>query len=184
MFKGKLTRLRQFRSEDIPAIIALFNDEVIQSNTTLPMLPPATGETVRREFIEEVKADDFRYIIEDLTGQFLGYCHFRNSFKDRRTALAYEISPQVQGKGYAADSLELMLNLIFMEMNMNKCSVAVLSTNKSARQLLEAAGFLVEVVAREDIFRHGAYQDVLILGQLKSDYILNCTKKTVRPNTN
>lgn len=171
MLRGKLVRLREFRIDDIPAILGLQNDEATRSKMILNLFTPATEATIRQEFLDETSSVNFRYILVDLTGQFMGFCHFKNNFKDRRTTLSFEIALPAQNKGYGSDSLDLMLNFIFQEMNMNKCSISILSDDAAARQLLETAGFIVEVVSREEVFRNGAYRDVLILGLLKSDYL-------------
>lgn len=173
MLKGTLTRLREYRAEDIPAVTAMRNNEEARADTTRGIITPVTENTVQKEFEAQNGPAAFQYMLEDLSGNLLGYCKFSNNFKDRNTTIAYEVKPEEQGKGYGSDSLALILNMVFLEMNMNKCSTIILSCNEAARHILEKAGFRVEAVLRDDVYRHGTYQDALMMGLLKEEYLLS-----------
>ena len=171
MLEGKLTRLREYRSADIPAVTAMRNDENARAQTTRGILMPVTETVVRKEFESQTGPARFRYMLEDLEGNLIGFCQFNNRFKDRLASISFEIKPEAQGKGYGTDSLELILNMVFREMNMNRCSTIILSGNEAARHVLEKAGFRLEATLRDDVFRHGAYQDALVMGLLKEEYL-------------
>ena len=170
MLTGKLIRFREFRSDDIPAVTAMRNDVTVRAGTTRSMIIPISEGSIQRDFEAAYNPVSFPYILETLEGEFIGFCKFNNSFKDRRTTVSLEIKPEEQGKGYGSDALTLILNLVFMEMNMNKCATLLLANNAVAIHLLKKAGFTVEVVLREDVYRHGVYQDAVFLGLLKEEY--------------
>ena len=170
MLKGKTIRLREFRAEDIPAVTAMRNDEDARAQTTRSVITPVTEAVIRAEFEAETTPEAFRYILEDREGRLVGFCRFENNFKDRRAVISFEIRPQEHGKGYGSEALELILGMVFQEMNMNKCSTLILSGNRAARHILEAAGFSVEAVLRDDVFRHGVYEDALVMGLLAREY--------------
>lgn len=171
MLTGKLIRFREFRADDIPAITAMRNDVTVRAGTTRSMILPISESSIQKDFEAPSNPVSFPYILETLEGKFIGFCKFNNSFKDRRTMVSLEIKPEEQGKGYGSDALSLILNLVFMEMNMNKCATLILSSNEVAIHLLKKAGFTVEATLREDVYRHGTYQDALFLGLLKEEYL-------------
>lgn len=183
MLTGKLIRFREFRADDIPAVTAMRNDVAVRAGTTRSLIIPISESSIRRDFEAPYNPVSFPYILETLEGRFIGFCKFNNSFKDRRTTVSLEIKPEEHGKEYGSDALTLILNMVFLEMNMNKCATLLLASNEVAIHLLKKAGFTVEVVLREDVYRHGAYQDALFLGLLKEEYLASLNLKNESQTT-
>jgi len=74
-------------------------------------------------------------------------------------------------QGYGEETLSLILEYGFKHLNLNRLYLETFSTNKRAISLYKKFGFQEEGRLRKHIFKNGKYQDVVILGLLKEDYI-------------
>lgn len=178
MLTGKLTRLREYREEDLTILTEMLNDEEARSNTIRGVVTPVTKDMVRKHFESGENQEAFHYMMTDNSGRLLGFCEVLNIFKDRLCEITFQIRPQEQGKGYGADALDLLLDMVFLEMNMNKCSATILSFNQAAYSVLIRAGFQKEVVLRDDVYRKGSFHDAFIMGLLKEEYVKGRTAST------
>lgn len=170
MLKGQLTRLREYREEDLPVLTEMLNDEEARANTIRGVVTPVTRDMVQKHFASGENQSYFHYMMTDQAGRLIGFCEVNNLFKDRLCEITFQIRPEEQGKGYGADALTLLLDMVFFEMNMNKCSATILSFNQAAYSVLTRAGFQKEVVLRDDVYRKGAFHDAFIMGLLKEEY--------------
>ncbi|MBO8161851.1 MAG: GNAT family N-acetyltransferase, partial [Thermosipho sp. (in: Bacteria)] len=73
-------------------------------------------------------------------------------------------------KGYGTDAMKVLVRFIFNEMNINKVKLSVYSFNKRGIRAYEKAGFKIEGVLREELFREGKYHDVYVMGILKNEW--------------
>ena len=97
----------------------------------------------------------------------MGRCGItRVDWKNRVGELAIMIGAPYRGRGYGGEAMALLCDFCFQEMNLHKLKVIVLKTNEAAIRCYERCGFVREGVLREEIFRRGAYQDVVQLARL------------------
>ena len=59
----------------------------------------------------------------------------------------------------------LLCDFCFQEMNLHKLKVSVLAFNEAAIRCYERNGFIREGLLKEEIFRAGKYQDVVLLAR-------------------
>lgn len=173
MLTGKLAKLREYREGDLLALIAMLNDEEVRLQTNRGLVPPMTEIAVKKLFEDNENLTKFHYIITDLSGEFVGFCELNNLFKDRHCQISLQIKSSKQRKGYGMDALNRILNIVFSEMNSNKCSTTIPSFNEAAYSILTKAGFTKEAVLREDLFHKGSYHDTYMMGLLKEEYNSN-----------
>lgn len=170
MLTGKLTQLREYREEDLPTLTAMLNDEEARSNTIRGVVTPMTAAMVRKHFEAGEDPSYFHYMITNQSGELIGFIELENLFKDRHCHITFQIKPCEQGKGYGSDALDLILRMVFLEMNMNKCSTTILAFNHAAHAILTNAGFVKEAVLRDDVYRSGTYHDAYVMGLLREEY--------------
>lgn len=77
---------------------------------------------------------------------------------------------EIRTRGLATDAWMTLLRYAFTELRLNRVNGAALSYNAASLRVCEKVGFKVEGVQRQAIFKGGAYQDLVLLGVLKSDY--------------
>ncbi len=79
-------------------------------------------------------------------------------------------SPEDRRKGYGSQALGLLLRYAFAELNLYRVGALVPSYNQGAEAIFRKFGFMEEVRRREALDRDGRRWDLLIYGQLRSEW--------------
>ena len=77
---------------------------------------------------------------------------------------------EYQGKGLGEAISRIVLEYGFKELNLNKITLSVISTNMRAIHLYEKLGFSVEGRLRQEIWRGGEYLDLILMSILQSEW--------------
>ena len=103
--------------------------------------------------------------------RFIGKCGFTKiHWKNRLGELAILIGEKdFRGKGYGADAIRLLCRFGFEEMNLHKIKALVFDFNAPALRCYEKCGFVREGVLKQEIFREGAYHDVVSMALFRSE---------------
>ena len=169
MLEGQRIRLRAFEAGDLDAEHAFVNDY----DTLLDMMggipfPSSMGD--EQQWISQQTSytrGEYQFAIEDAEGYLVGRCGVtRLDWKNRVGELAIMIGAPYRGRGYGKEAMALLCDFCFQEMNLHKLKVSVLAFNKAAIRCYERCGFVREGVLKGEIFRRGAYQDVVLLARL------------------
>ena len=73
-------------------------------------------------------------------------------------------------KGYGREAMKLMLRHGFATMNLNRIYLHVYDYNVRGIKAYEHAGFVREGVLRQEVYREGAYHDVLVMSVLRNEW--------------
>ena len=169
MLEGQRIRLRAFEAGDLDAEHAFVNDY----DTLLDMMggipfPSSMGD--EQQWISQQTSytrGEYQFAIEDFEGDLVGRCGVtRLDWKNRVGELAIMIGSPYRGRGYGQEAMELLCDFCFQEMNLHKLKVSVLAFNAAAIRCYERCGFVREGLLKEEIFRRGAYQDVVLLAKM------------------
>ena len=76
-----------------------------------------------------------------------------------------------RGKGYGTETMKLLLNYGFNELNLHRIQLNVLSFNEGAIALYSKLGFKKEGVLREFVLREGERYDLFYYGLLKEEWL-------------
>lgn len=76
-----------------------------------------------------------------------------------------------RGCGYGSEAIEMILRFAFMELNLNRVGLDVISDNTPAIECYQKAGFTVEGRARESVIRFGEKLDLIYMGILYDDWV-------------
>ena len=169
MLEGEHIRLRAFEAGDLDAEHAFVNDyETLRDMMGGIPFPSSMGD--EQQWISQQTSytrGEYQFAIEDGEGYLVGRCGVtRLDWKNRVGELAIMIGAPYRGRGYGKEAMALLCDFCFQEMNLHKLKVSVLKTNEAAIRCYERCGFATEGVLREEIFRRGAYQDVVMLARL------------------
>jgi len=176
MLQGKHVVLRPTRKGDIELLLKWYNDpEIIQNiiHRHLPFCQEAAEEWIRQLglskkemlLVIEVKKNDASIPIG-----IAGISHI--NWKDRNASGSIIIGEkEYWGKGIGAELAELFLDYCFNELNLHRISTSVISTNERSLKLHQKLGFVVEGRIKEAVYKMGRYQDIILLGLLKRDWI-------------
>lgn len=177
MYTGKKVRLREYREEDMPLRLAYVNDPEVGRNLA-PGVPYPVTLHEEEKWFESINTggDVFKFAIESLEDKkFIGGCSINGvDWKNGVTSLGIFIgSSEHRGKGYGTDAMRVLMEFIFMQMNVNKIRLTVYSYNIPGIKCYEKCGFKVEGVLRREIFRDGKYYDKILMGILREEYLEN-----------
>jgi [ribosomal protein S5]-alanine N-acetyltransferase len=75
-----------------------------------------------------------------------------------------------QGKGFAYESIRLILHHAFMRLNLHKVCAGMVAENIASKKAFEKTGFILEGTHRKHFFLQGKYVDCLRYGILDEEY--------------
>jgi RimJ/RimL family protein N-acetyltransferase len=167
-WQGKCVRLRAVEPADAPTFFQ-WNQNSERSRALDFVWPPSSLASVTA-WVEEhsrnkLKKDTFHFVIEDLEGAPVGsisthHCEPRNG----TFSYGVDIAPEHQRRGYASESIRLVLKYYFQELRYQKASVAIHSYNEASIRLHQRLGFKREGTLRRMVFTRGQYYDLIWFG--------------------
>jgi RimJ/RimL family protein N-acetyltransferase len=84
--------------------------------------------------------------------------------------LSYQLYwPELSGRGYIAESVQLMVDYLFATKKQNRIQLVVVPENAASRRIAEKCGFALEGTARGAFFNDGRSQDLLVYSLVRSD---------------
>lgn len=87
-----------------------------------------------------------------------------------RATIAYWITPEEQGNGYATEAVRLALEYAFDSRGLNKVVARVFEDNSASRRVLEKLEFVEEGRLRQHYYVNGEHKDTILFGLVSEDY--------------
>ncbi len=174
MIEGTLVNLRAMEMDDLERNEAWFNDiEVTRYLGRGYGISRAAEEAwMRQRAGRPVAFDNAAFAIVMKDGRHIGNAElFGASVEDRTAEVGITIGDRsCWSQGYGSDALVTLLRFGFDEMNLNRAELNVLAANDHAIRCYERCGFVTEGRKRQEAYRHGAHQDVLIMSVLRDEF--------------
>ena len=171
MYEGKLVRLRALESSDIAPSHEFVNNYETMRGVTSGMLYPSSFEDETRwaNGQSSYTHGEYQFGVETLKdGVFIGRCGFiRVDWKNRLAELGILIGDKnYRGHGFGSDAVNVLCRFGFEELNLHKVKASVFDFNEGALRAYEKCGFVREGRLKSELFREGAYHDVIEMGLL------------------
>ena len=170
---GNKVYLRNIEKEDVEILKILVNDKDVSTNVVGWSRPISAME--HEMWFANLKNDNsFRYIISCVDDKNKAYgtaIISRIDWKNRNCSIDIKLLKDFQGSGYGSETIQLLKDYIFNELNMNRISINILEYNKASIKLFEKMGFVLEGVQRKAIYKKGKYNNLYLYAILKEDYI-------------
>lgn len=77
---------------------------------------------------------------------------------------------EIRTRGLATDAWMTLMRYAFEELRLNRINGSALAYNKASLRVCEKVGFKIEGTQREAVYKNGKYNDLILMGCLKSDY--------------
>ncbi|MBS4535688.1 GNAT family N-acetyltransferase [Clostridium sp. D2Q-14] len=172
MLKGTKVVLREIKEEDIPLLHKYNNNWSIMKKMyfDVPFPKLIYEDFDRYKKISSNTPDKYSFVIETIhESQLIGECRIIDiNWLSRIARIGICIgNKSFHGKGYGTDTLNLLCTFIFDNMNMNKISLKVLSSNSNAINCYLKYGFIEEGYLKNEVFRDGEYLDIIIMSIFK-----------------
>ena len=163
LITGRRLKLRRANITDLGYIMALqFAPE------NLKFIVPF-DEDYHRAIINSDGTEKLDVIVEELdTGISAGYFMLRKL--NTHCAEFTHVIIGRKGLGYGREALNLLLDWAFGIKNFHRVWIDCKEYNEIALHLYERAGFVREGLLREYLLTDGVYENLIVLGMLKSEY--------------
>lgn len=173
MFKGKKVKLRAYKSDEVQRVLDLIEEDGLKETLWVNTIFPISFEG-QKKFMENASNPNgelYNFAIESLeSGEYIGGCGI-NSI-DRKNSVAVIglwLGKEYHGKKYGSDSLRVLCNFLFNEMNIHKIKLNYFEFNEAGKKCYEAVGFKEEGRNREELYRHGKYYDTISMGLFREE---------------
>ena len=175
LFKGKRIRLCALTKDDAESFAEWSNDSVYLNNLDTDFARIRTKEYFE-PIIDDNNADNsviefgIRTLHDD---KLIGFIMLHSiEWNNRRAVLAVGIGDKdARGCGYGSEAIDMILRYAFMELNLNRVGLDVISDNNAAIECYQKLGFVVEGRARESVIRFGEKLDQIYMGILYDDWV-------------
>jgi RimJ/RimL family protein N-acetyltransferase len=174
MLKGKRVNLRALERSDLPMVHVFNNDLAVElaGGGDHPM--PQSMARLEAEFDQKAggggrDGESFAIVAES---NFIGSCGLFNFDNLGQTCeLGIGIGNKLYwGKGYGREAISLLVDYAFRYRNMHKVFLRVHGVNERAQRAYKAVGFVEEGRLRAHVYSNGAYDDLVYMGILRSEW--------------
>lgn len=171
---GTSIMLREFMQSDLDEMCKWKSDPESTRYLSDTFTVPQTWDQ-SANFLDSIlsgKNPGVHLVIANLmTGEYLGQCDLMNiTSYSHKAEMAIVLGPEHRGKGYASEAIDLLLELAFDHMNLNRIYLRVFTENQPAIKCYDRCGFVREGMLRQDYYSYGEYHDVIMMGILRDEW--------------
>ena len=172
-YPGRLVVLTALKPEDRKAWIDQWDTESTLLDSgwiPYPLLP----QDVDDDF-DKVKATKSEYVfaVRRLSDRdFIGMANLEGI--NWRIGVGYigiAIGRDYQNQGLGSDALDVLVGFIFQHAGLRKIKLRVYSFNDRALHVYQRLGFQIEARFRKELFRWGAWHDILEMGLFRDEFV-------------
>ena len=156
---------RPATTADIPAIAAIYDEQVINGTATFEVVSPDETEMARR--MAEIAAAGYPYFVAERNSRVLGYSHggpyrprpaYRNTVED-----SVYLATDARGQGIGGALLRLVIDECTVRGFRQMIAVIGDATNAASVRLHKAAGFTLVGTLKDVGYKHGRWIDSVLM---------------------
>ena len=180
MIYGEHVRLRAVEREDLKKFHEWLNEPEVTRGLAMYLPLSMADEEGWFNALAQRDPNEKPFAIDIKKGKnwkLVGSCGFHAiELQNRCGEVGIVIGDKAEwNKGYGAEVMTLLQRHGFETLNLNRVFLRVYADNVRAVRSYEKAGFVLEGRLREANYKHGKYEDVLLMGVLRSEW--NARKK-------
>ncbi|KAF8158339.1 acyl-CoA N-acyltransferase [Crassisporium funariophilum] len=174
MFTTQRTILRAYGPTDLPLLLDLLNNPLVQNTLISDPIVPRNHRFVTK--IEEIANEALLYVIIEATDkssgpQFIGAASITAAnVKNRDVMLGIGLVPDVWNQGYGTEVTRFLVDYAFKNLAVHRVSLGVFDNNPGAVKLYKKVGFVEEGRKRKANFFNGEWQDSIYMGILEEEW--------------
>jgi RimJ/RimL family protein N-acetyltransferase len=165
--------LRSVTDADLAVLFAIAADLATwEERSPEPPAPLTRAQYDARQAAsaQEASAGDARFVI-DVDGTAAGSVSlFDTDELARHAELGIALVPDARGRGIGTAALAQMLEFGFVRRNLRRIHLQAIESNAGGIRAYEKAGFVVEGRQREHAWVRGRYEDIVLMGVLRSEW--------------
>ena len=176
MIYGGRVRLRAAERDDVKKFCVWVNDPEVTRYLSLYLPMSTVDEENWFEAMTRRDQSEKTLVIEVRDGEgwkMIGNCGvFDIDPVNRMGELGIMLGERDEwDKGYGTEAMLLLARHCFETLNLNRVHLRVYAENLRARRSYEKAGFVEEGRLREGVYKHGKYDDVIMMSILHSEWM-------------
>ena len=173
---GERLRLRAAEREDVKKFCIWVNDPDVTRYLSLYLPMSTVDEENWFERMTKRDQSEKTLVIEMRDGdgwKMIGNCGvFDIDPVNRSGELGIMLGEKDEwNKGYGTEAMLLLVRHCFETLNLNRAYLRVYAENLRAKRSYEKAGFVEEGHLREAVYKHGKYDNVIIMSILHSEWM-------------
>jgi len=176
MIEGERVRIRKLERSDLAHLHRWLNDADLMAWARFAPDHMESLAAVEKEYERELageERDRTTFTVEDrASGKAIGWCVMRTwDRKHVSTNVGIGLGEkEFWGRGYGTEAMRLLLTIAFDHQGWHRAELWTLADNERAVRSFEKSGFRREGLEREAAYYGGAYHDILLMAQLKSEW--------------
>lgn len=180
--RGERIFLRPAERSDLPAFVRWFADgETTRYLMARAPFSAAAEERWFEQMTEKQGTTDWLFVIcllED--DRPIGTAGLHNvDLENGHAAFGISIGEKAEwDKGYGTDALRAICDFGFGQLRLERIWLEVYAPNTRAQRSYQKAGFVVEGVRRHAHFGDGQYLDVMVMAQLRDEWLAQPHRKS------
>jgi RimJ/RimL family protein N-acetyltransferase len=177
LLEGRNVNLRIMEKEDRQTLLEWLNNPQIVGE----FMPPRQWSKAEFEKANETNLLEFKdFFIEKKDGNKIGFISHYSSYIGgvKLLEIGYIMLPNERGKGYCTEATQLMVDYLFLSMDISRVQATVNIRNKASQRVLEKAGLTREGTIRRTARgeRRDEYLYSILREEWKEPKILTKTK--------
>lgn len=181
MITGDKVVLRAIEPSDIDKLWEWEQDEETMRYRDYPSPPVSLMQTVK-EFHDKIGLNTkrIRLAITTSDGELIGEISLHD-INQRAGTADFTIAignKEYWGHGYGTDATRSLMKYAFEQLNLHRITLYVHSFNERAIHAYEKCGFKIEGCMREAHYMDGRYSDILMMGLLRDELIMEKTPES------
>ncbi len=170
MLTGERVVLRPLRPADLEPLWRARLDPLTWAQTTEAPCVPETLEAYRARWSERGDDRSAAFAV-DVEATLVGRAVlFGVDYLARCAEVGLALLPEHRGRGHGRDVLRVLLGYAFRTRNLRRVHLQSLASNERALRAYRAVGFVEEGRRREHAWVEGAYDDVVLMAVLRSQW--------------
>ncbi len=168
--------LRPFNMSDAKEVQRMAgNKKVFDMTATIPhpYLDGMAEEWISKHsdwFLKDISVD---WAIElNESKKLVGNLSLILNLKNSRSEIGYWIGEEFWNKGFCTEAMIAAVKYAFEIKKLNKITCRHIAINPASGKVMTKAGMIQEGYLKQDSFRDNQFQDMVVYGLLKSDWIL------------
>ena len=166
LLEGKNVNLRIMEKEDLPLLQEWMNNPEFMGE----FQPPIQWSRAELEKFGSSPFEPKTFIIEKKDGKKIGFILQYKSYLGlvELLEIGYAIAPSERGKGNCTEAAQLIVDYLFLSMDVSRIQATISIRNKASERVLEKAGFTREGTIRKSA--RGARRDAYLYSILREEW--------------
>jgi RimJ/RimL family protein N-acetyltransferase len=166
LLEGKNVNLRIAEKDEMPLLQEWLNNPEFMGEFQ-PLIQWTRAEL---EKFESSPLEPKNFIIEKKDGKKIGFMLQYNSYigLGKLLEIGYALLPSERGKGYCTEATQLMVDYLFLSMDVSRIQASTSIKNKGSQRVLEKAGFTREGTIRKT--SRGERRDAYLYSILREEW--------------